>query len=812
MNRQALAEATSLHDGPVPVYLMEEIANSTKGNNRDAEKIADYMLGRLNKSNLTVKLKALQIISFCIREGAPAFREAIRDEEQEISAYLQFSGPPDPVYGDEKYRRIRVASQEALVCLNDGFLSRRNEEPPQQQQQQQQQPPQGGGNSWQAPQGDNAPSYNNSNGSYNQGGQSERQHSNVGGSWGQPQANSSRPAPYQENPSGGYNGPSGGGYNGPSGNSGYGGGNSGYGGGNSGYGGGNSSYGGGSSGYGGGNSYGQNSGNSGGYGYNQSGSQGGYGQSSAPQQQQQASGFSSWSSSSSSGLASKSAGAGVWSSTGYQKKDPAMDNEPRYNPATRRDNRPTVLVGHSLNFPKPAGGFGSSNTGATSGLGGFNSGTYNPNAVRGASAGNAYNPNASSGNAYNPNASSGSAYNPNPMGGSARGGFGGSSSSTPSYIDNTNRMLSGSTHRIGSMGLPVNGQPLSDVPTTALGKKAEVLMKIGSAALEKWDRRNMDKSMASSLADHDELRAGPQVIDHGHYQPNAQGAGGGDTSRDYERTMIDNLCAPAGLSRAPPADGLKRFVDLAQTLDAQTIGDILLDKLEDDTWQVRLKGLHVVLALLDSPGAVPYQEFFEENVEVVEELRKDAKPSVVSKALQVLRALGYADEADQAPSQTSSKRSARAQRGSPSKNRGQQPQQEVDLLGFGSLSLESSAGPAQPPVQVTADLLGSPVRSQPPPAPAPPQEISLLDGFDNLGSSTSSNLSYAPQQQVAPPQQQFYQQPEQDERNKALSHFGKDLFAIANSPRSAAAAAGTAPPPGGDGTRLSGGQSAFNFM
>lgn len=51
--------------------------------------------------------------------------------------------------------------------------------------------------------------------------------------------------------------------------------------------------------------------------------------------------------------------------------------------------------------------------------------------------------------------------------------------------------------------------------------------------------------------------------------------------------MIDNLCASAGLSRAPPADALKRFVDLAQTLDSQTIGDILLDKLEDPTWQVR---------------------------------------------------------------------------------------------------------------------------------------------------------------------------------------------------------------------------------
>ncbi|GMF09365.1 unnamed protein product [Phytophthora lilii] len=726
------------------------------------------MLGRLNKSNLNVKLKALQIISV----GAAA--------------------------AAEETHRLTLCRAEALVCLNDGFLSRRNEEPPPQQQQQ----GQGGANSWQAPQGDNAPSYGNGNGGYNQGSQPERQHSGVGGSWGQPQASSaSRPAPYQDNPSGGYNGPPGGGYNGASGGGYNGASGSGYNAPSGGYnapsGGYNGPSAGGNSSYGGGNSYGQNGGNSAGYGYNQNGPQGGYGQN-APPPQQQASGFNSWSSASGSGLAGKSSGAGVWSSSGYQKKDPAMDNEPRYNPATRRDNRPTVLVGHSLNFPKPAGGFGSSNTGASSGLGGFNSGTYNPNIVRGATTGNM--------------------YNPNDTGGSARGGIGGhSSGGTPSYIDNTNRMLSGSTHRIGSMGLPVNGQPLNDAPTTALGKKAEVLKKIGTAALEKWDRRNMDKSMASSLADHDELRAGPQVIDHGYYQPNAQGAGGGDTSRDYERTMIDNLCAPAGLSRAPPTDGLKRFVDLAQTLDAQTIGDILLDKLEDDTWQTRLKGLYVVLALLDSTGAAPYQEFFEENVEVVEELRKDGKPSVVSKALQVLRALGYADEADEAPPQTSSKRSgaARLQRGSPSKNRVQQPQQEVDLLGFGSLSLESSAGPVQQNTHTTADLLGSPVRSQPPPAPAPPQEISLLDGFDTLGSSTSSNPSYGQQQHAVPPQQpqQYYQQPEQDERNKALSHFGKDLFAIANSPRSAGAAPGTSPPTGApDAARLSGGQSAFNFM
>ncbi|CAI5744243.1 unnamed protein product [Peronospora destructor] len=731
MNRQTLAEATSLHDGPVPVYLMEEIANSTKTSDRDAEKIADYVLGRLNKSNLNVKLKALQIISFCIKEGSHVFAKVIRNEEHELSTYLQFAGAPDPVYGDEKYRRIRVASQEVLVCLNDVSLSRRNKE---QQQYLQQQPLQGGVISvqGQVPRGDNAPLYGNSNGEYNQSGQPERQHVSVGGSWGQPHL-SRQPASYQDSPSGGFNGPSGARSFVPPG--------------------------------GGASSYGQNA---------------------PPQQQQpqQASGFNSWVSSSGAGVASKSSGAGTWSSSGYQKKDAAAENEPRYNISTGRDNRPTVLVGHSLNFPKPAGGFGSSNTGATSGLGGFNSGTYDSNAIRGAIGANV--------------------YNPNLMGSSAQSGFGShQSGGTATYAGNSNRM-SGNTHRIGSIGLPVNGQPLSDVPTTALGKKAEVLKKMGTAALEKWDRRNMDKSMASSLADHDELRAGPQVLDHNYYQPNAQqGAGGGDTSRDYERTMIDNLCAPAGLSRAPPADGLKRFVDLAQTLDAQTIGDILLDKLEDETWQVRLKGLHVVLALFDSPGAGPYQEFIEENVEVVEQLQHDAKSSVVSKALQVLHALGYADEV--AP-QPSSRRvvAKRSQRSSSRKN----CVREVDLLGFGSLSLESSAGSLDHTAQGTSDLFGGPI-VQPPTLPTPFQEVSLLDGLDTLGSSSSYTPSYAQQRQAVPPQQQS-NHPEQDGRNKPLSHFEKDLFAIANSPRTAAGT--TAHPGTSDGPSLSGGQSAFNFL
>lgn len=117
--------------------------------------------------------------------------------------------------------------------------------------------------------------------------------------------------------------------------------------------------------------------------------------------------------------------------------------------------------------------------------------------------------------------------------------------------------------------------------------------------------------------------------------------------------------------------------------------------------------------------------------------------------------------------------------------------------------------------------------------------VQLLDGFDPVGSTSSSQSvthdqyqqqqphryeeqqqQYQQQYQQQQFQQQQYQQqypadvglaPDQvagDARAKTLSHFGKDLFTIANSPRAAASS-----PPLDDGSGTPGaGQSAFNFM
>lgn len=265
----------------------------------------------------------------------------------------------------------------------------------------------------------------------------------------------------------------------------------------------------------------------------------------------------------------------------------------------------------------------------------------------------------------------------------------------------------------------------------------------------------------------------------------------------------------------------------------------------------------MVLALLESPGADPYATWFEENVEVLEELRKDGKPSVASKARQVLEALGYEIEREQRPTptrrQVSSGRASSQNAGSPPPR--QHQQNEVDFLGFDGLSIHETPAPAAPPAPVQAappaefNIFGSPqtgpAQAPPPPAPIPAQEVSvrssqlvirsgwmgrrthlravwsfvqLLDGFDPLGSSAPSSHSLAASQQQYQQQPQQYppeaagmyqeQAPPVDPRTQSLSHFGKDLFTIANSPRGAAPAAVHEDGSGTPGA----GQSAFNFM
>lgn len=119
------------------------------------------------------------------------------------------------------------------------------------------------------------------------------------------------------------------------------------------------------------------------------------------------------------------------------------------------------------------------------------------------------------------------------------------------------------------------------------------------------------------------------------------------------------------------------------------------------------------------------------------QLRKDAKPSVVSKTLQVMRILGFADEVESQPvvqkrSSARSNRSEGVSVGYPSSPAPahapahQHAHEEVDLLGFGSMSIQQPAQPASVPQVVSQpNIYASPPSAPMQAPPAPQQEVSV---------------------------------------------------------------------------------------
>lgn len=112
------------------------------------KEIQDYLLARLKKSNHNVKYKALIIIKHVCRAGRPDFkRDMTRQTEASGPSYpsaahgtrlrsfsdacllqlirdcLQFRGPPDPLRGDQIYKRVHEAAKEALDAIYDSEAS-----------------------------------------------------------------------------------------------------------------------------------------------------------------------------------------------------------------------------------------------------------------------------------------------------------------------------------------------------------------------------------------------------------------------------------------------------------------------------------------------------------------------------------------------------------------------------------------------------------------------------------------------------------------------------------------------------------------
>ena len=117
MDRGLLARATSADDGPTPGYLYGEIAKMTRASFDVCAKVEEYLAKRCSNKNANVKLKALVVIRHVAEKGAPQFKQQMVRRLPVIKDCQQFSGPPDPLRGDEPYRKVRVAAKDAIEAL-----------------------------------------------------------------------------------------------------------------------------------------------------------------------------------------------------------------------------------------------------------------------------------------------------------------------------------------------------------------------------------------------------------------------------------------------------------------------------------------------------------------------------------------------------------------------------------------------------------------------------------------------------------------------------------------------------------------------
>lgn len=117
MDKSLLSRATNTDDSPTPGYLYGEISRMTLHSYETCQKVMDWLVTRVQKKHHNTKFKTLQVIKHVCREGRQDFRREIQRHIPVIKECLQYRGPPDPLKGDEYYRRVRESAKECLEAI-----------------------------------------------------------------------------------------------------------------------------------------------------------------------------------------------------------------------------------------------------------------------------------------------------------------------------------------------------------------------------------------------------------------------------------------------------------------------------------------------------------------------------------------------------------------------------------------------------------------------------------------------------------------------------------------------------------------------
>lgn len=108
----------------------------------------------------------------------------------------------------------------------------------------------------------------------------------------------------------------------------------------------------------------------------------------------------------------------------------------------------------------------------------------------------------------------------------------------------------------------------------------------------------------------------------------------------YERSLISSLCEPSGLKAVPPKDLLKQFLVTVHTLSPEIVGLCIIDVLNSDAWQSRVKGLLIIASIAKANEA--HRVWWVENgsQELALLASSDMKVAVRNQASKTLSALG----------------------------------------------------------------------------------------------------------------------------------------------------------------------------
>mmetsp|Transcript_16816 Transcript_16816/g.25277 ORF Transcript_16816/g.25277 Transcript_16816/m.25277 type:complete len:704 (-) Transcript_16816:165-2276(-) len=122
MDKGLLNEATSTDDSPTPGYMLTEISRATLVSYPGCVQLIEFLNARLKKNNHNVKYKCLIIIKHVCRTGRGDFKKDMARNLDAVKECLQYKGPPDPLRGDEIYKRVRDAAKDALDAIFDSQM------------------------------------------------------------------------------------------------------------------------------------------------------------------------------------------------------------------------------------------------------------------------------------------------------------------------------------------------------------------------------------------------------------------------------------------------------------------------------------------------------------------------------------------------------------------------------------------------------------------------------------------------------------------------------------------------------------------